>query len=83
MAARGDLVMVRIDPVMRAELPRTVRDIHDRVLEVSFNAASWMELAAVGMLLTFVEHGLLERARFGRFRFHYLVFAITLYLLPG
>ena len=65
-----DLVMVRIDPVIRAELPRTVRDIHDRVLEISFNAASWMELAAVGMLLAFVEHGLLDRERFGRFRFH-------------
>ena len=65
-----DLVMVRIDPVMREAIPRTVRDIHDRVLEISFNAASWMEMAAVGMLLTFVEHGLLERERFGRFRFH-------------
>jgi NTE family protein len=65
-----DLAMVRIDPVIRYEIPRTVRDIHDRVLEISFNAASWMEMAAVGMLLTFVEHGLLERERFGRFRFH-------------
>jgi NTE family protein len=65
-----DVVMVRIDPVMRAEIPRTVRDIHDRVLEISFNAASWMEMAAVGMLLTFVEHGLLDRERFDRFRFH-------------
>jgi NTE family protein len=65
-----DLVMVRIDPVIRDEIPRTVRDIHDRVLEISFNAASWMEMVAVGMLLTFVEHGLLERERFGRFRFH-------------
>jgi NTE family protein len=65
-----DLVMVRIDPVIRDEIPRTVRDIHDRVLEISFNAASWMEMAAVGMLLTFVEHGLLERERFGRFGFH-------------
>jgi NTE family protein len=65
-----DVVMVRIDPVMRADLPRTVRDIHDRVLEISFNAASWMEIAAVGMLLAFVEHGLLDRERFDRFRFH-------------
>jgi NTE family protein len=65
-----DVVMVRIDPVVRDELPRSVRDIHDRVLEISFNAASWMEIAAVGMLLTFVEHGLLDRERFDRFRFH-------------
>lgn len=65
-----DVVMVRIDPVVRDEIPRSVRDIHDRVLEISFNAASWMEMAAVGMLLTFVEHGLLDRERFDRFRFH-------------
>ena len=77
-----DLVIVRIDPVARADVPQSVRGIHDRVLEISFNAASWNEMAAVGMLLTFVEQGLLDRERFGRFRFH-LVESHELEKLPA
>jgi NTE family protein len=65
-----DFVIIRIDPVARAHVPQSVGDIHDRLLEISFNAASWTEMAAVGMLLSFVEQGLLDRARFDRFRFH-------------
>jgi NTE family protein len=65
-----DVVMVRIDPVVRAEIPRTVREIHDRETEIAFNAASWTEMAAVGMLLALLEQGLLDRERFNRFRFH-------------
>jgi NTE family protein len=77
-----DFVIVRIDPVARADVPQSVRGIQDRVLEISFNAASWTEMAAVGMLLTFVEQGLLDRARFGRFRFH-LVESHELEKLPA
>ena len=66
----------------RADAPKSVRGIHDRVLEISFNAASWTEMAAVGMLLTFVEQGLLDRDRFGRFRFH-LVESSDLEKLPA
>jgi NTE family protein len=40
------------------------------VLEISFYSASWTVMAAVGLVLTFVEQGLLDRARFGRFSFH-------------
>jgi NTE family protein len=65
-----DFVIIRIDPVARAEVPQSVGDINDRLLEISFNAASWTEMAAVGMLLSFAEQGLLDRARFDRFRFH-------------
>jgi NTE family protein len=65
-----DLIIIRIDPIMRQDLPRSVREIHDRVLEISFNAASWTELATIGMLLKFTDEGLLPRERFGRFRFH-------------
>ena len=65
-----DLLIVRIDPVVRADTPRTMRDIHDRLIEISFNSTFWLELSAIGLLLKFVDEGLLDRARFGRFFFH-------------
>jgi NTE family protein len=77
-----DLVIVRIDPVQRRDLPRSMRDIRDRVTEISFNSASDTELAALGMLLTFMDDGLLPRERFGRFRFHAIEASALLEGLP-
>ena len=78
-----DLITIRIDPVARKDVPRTVRGIHDRVLEISFNAASTMELASVGMLLKLIDEGLLPRERFGRFHFHGLEARRQLEHLPA
>jgi NTE family protein len=65
-----DLVIVRIDPVIRKDPPKTARDIADRVTELSFNTTFWMELSAIGALLELVEEGELNRERFGRILFH-------------
>lgn len=65
-----DFIIVRIDPVFRGELPRTVRGIHDRMTEVSFNSTFWMELSALAVILRLVDEGHLDRERFGRIRFH-------------
>jgi NTE family protein len=65
-----DLIIVRIDPVIRKEMPKTVRDIQDRVTELAFNTTFWMELSALGAVLALVEEGDLDRERFGRILFH-------------
>ena len=65
-----DLIIVRIDPVYRGQLPRTVGAIHDRMIEVSFNSTFWLELSALAVLLQLVEEGQLDRERFGRINFH-------------
>ena len=65
-----DLIIVRIDPVIRKVMPKTVRDIQDRVTELSFNTTFWMELSALGAILALVEEGELDRDRFGRIFFH-------------
>jgi NTE family protein len=65
-----DFIIVRIDPIIRKDLPKTARDIHDRVTELSFNTTFWMELSALGAFLALVEEGELDRERFGRFFFH-------------
>ena len=62
-----DFMIVRIDPVIRKEMPRTARDIHDRVTELSFNTTFWLELSAIAVILDLVEEGELDRKRFGRF----------------
>jgi NTE family protein len=65
-----DMLIVRIDPVYREAVPRTPREIADRVTEIGFNSCFWLELAAIGQILRFVDEGLLERERFGRILFH-------------
>jgi NTE family protein len=65
-----DFIIVRIDPVIRKEMPSSARDIHDRVTELSFNTTFWMELSAIAAVLQLVEEGELDRERFGRLFFH-------------
>jgi NTE family protein len=65
-----DLIIVRVDPINRAEAPRRMRDIFDRTVEISQNSAFWLELSALAVVLRFVDEGLLDPARFGRIRFH-------------
>jgi len=65
-----DFLIVRIDPIIRVDWPRSVRDIHDRVTEIAFNSTFWLELSALGAILKLVEQGLLDAKRFGRFFFH-------------
>ncbi len=65
-----DLIVVRIDPIRREGVPRSMRDIQDRLIEISFNSTFWLELSAIGVLLKFVDEGLLDRARFDRLHFH-------------
>jgi NTE family protein len=77
-----DLIIVRIDPVQRRDIPRSMGDIRDRLTEISFNSASDTELAALGMLLTFMDEGLIPRGRFGRFRFHAIEASALLEELP-
>ena len=73
-----DLIIVRIDPILRGDTPRTVRGIHDRVLEISFNSTFWMELSAFGAILRLVDQGHLDRERFGRINFHAIEASDTL-----
>jgi NTE family protein len=66
----GDLIMVRVDPVSRPEIPRSLHDIYERSTEIGFNSTLWLEIGVLAAVLRLVEKGLLDRARFGRIRFH-------------
>ncbi len=77
-----DLIIVRIDPIIRNEMPRTARDIHDRVTELSFNTTFWLELSAIAVILSLVEEGELDRERFGRILFHAIEASESLEKIP-
>ena len=45
-----DILVVQINPIVRTELPRTARDIMNRVNEISFNSSLVKELRAIGLM---------------------------------
>ena len=59
-----DLIVVGINPIVRAELPRTARAIIDRIGEISFNASLMGEVAAIA----FFEELMQSRPADRRFR---------------
>jgi NTE family protein len=47
-----DVVVIGVNPILRADVPRTAREIISRIDEISFNSAFISELAAIA----FIEH---------------------------
>jgi NTE family protein len=51
LAAPGgarDLLIVQINPVLRADLPKSIADINSRANEIAFNVSMMREVAAIG-----------------------------------
>jgi NTE family protein len=68
-----DLIIVRIDPIVRDHEPRSVGEIQDRETEVSFNATYWLEVSYLGLLLKLKQRGFLDdrfAERIDRLNFH-------------
>ncbi|MCC6007472.1 MAG: patatin-like phospholipase family protein, partial [Rhodobacteraceae bacterium] len=57
----ADIVIVNINPLYREEVPRTVRDIADRVNEISFNSSLMRELRAIAFVSRLIGQGALHR----------------------
>ena len=45
-----DILIVQINPIVRPELPRTARDIMNRMNEISFNSSLMKELRAIALM---------------------------------
>jgi NTE family protein len=80
---KADLIIIRIDPIIRVDWPRSVREIHDRVTEVSFNSTFWLEAAAIGMLVGMRDLGILKGERWSRFNFHCIEASSELEKIPA
>ena len=58
-----DIVVVHINPIERRELPRTARDILNRVNEISFNSSLMREMRAIHFVTDLIESGQLGEGR--------------------
>ena len=52
-----DILLVQINPLERRQTPRTAREIHDRLNEITFNGNLLRELRAVAFVKRLIEDG--------------------------
>src|SRR5215472_15727209 len=68
--ASKDTILVQINPVERPGLPRTARDILNRLNEVSFNAVLLKELRMIALLRQVAQPDNSENAKWADMRIH-------------
>lgn len=65
-----DVVIVHINPIERAKLPRTASEIMNRINEISFNSSLMREMRAVSFVTKLIDDGKLDDAQFSRMLIH-------------
>ncbi len=65
-----DIVLVRINPLVREELPDTADEIADRVNEITFNAGLIGEMRAIAFVQRLVQQGRLDPGAYKNLRLH-------------
>ena len=68
--ASSDVVIVQINPLYRPDVPVTMRDILNRINEMTFNASLVREMHGIATLSSLIESGALEDERYTTVRFH-------------
>lgn len=65
-----DVVLVQINPIERCETPISVRDIENRIDEITFNAALLRELRAIAFVKKLIAEGRLDPRDYRDIRMH-------------
>jgi putative mRNA 3-end processing factor len=65
-----DVLLVKINPLVRPELPDTPEEIADRVNEITFNAGLVAEMRAIGFVQRLVQQGRLNPGEYKDLRLH-------------
>jgi NTE family protein len=65
-----DVVIVHINPIERAKLPRTASEIMNRINEISFNSSLMREMRAVSFVTKLIDDGKLDDPQFARMLIH-------------
>jgi NTE family protein len=73
-----DTLLVAVNPVERSGIPRSARDILDRLNEVSFNATLLKELRMIALLRKVADAGSTEGAQWAQMRIHLISSAALL-----
>ena len=66
----ADVVVVHINPAERPEVPKTARDIMNRINEISFNSSLMREMRAISFVTQLVDDGKLDPGEAKRLRIH-------------
>jgi len=65
-----DVVLVKINPLVRPETPDTPEEIADRVNEITFNAGLVSEMRAIAFVQKLVEQGRIDSGEYKDLRLH-------------
>jgi NTE family protein len=65
-----DVLLIQINPLERAETPKTARDIMNRMNEITFNSTLLRELRAIDFVKRLREEGQLPEGRYKALRMH-------------
>ncbi|HEX2510712.1 MAG TPA: patatin-like phospholipase family protein [Microvirga sp.] len=65
-----DILLVQINPLERRETPRTAREIHNRLNEITFNGNLLRELRAVAFVTRLIEEGKLSPEEYKNVHMH-------------
>lgn len=66
----SDIVVVQINPLNRAETPKTSQEILNRMNEITFNGSLLKELRAIDFVTRLIDEGALSTDRYRRMRVH-------------
>lgn len=75
-----DTIIVQINPIERPDLPRSARDIQNRLNEVAFNTVLIKELRAIALFKDAVDPGTGEGALLAKMRLHRISSEVMLHL---
>jgi NTE family protein len=65
-----DILLVRINPLVREGVPKRSEDIMDRINEITFNASLMSEMRAIAFVSRLVREGHLDPGRYKDLRLH-------------
>jgi NTE family protein len=66
----NDVVIVHINPLNREEIPKTAKDILNRINEISFNSSLMREMRAIAFVSHLIDDGQLDDAKHRRMLIH-------------
>lgn len=68
--ASQDVIIVHINPIERARLPRSAPEIFDRINEISFNSSLMREMRTIEFVTRLIDEGALDSKTYKRMRIH-------------
>lgn len=66
----ADVVVIHINPLERAEVPRSATDIQNRINEISFTSSLMREMRAISFVTRLIDEGALSQAKARRILIH-------------